>query len=99
MFLILLHYKQPLTENLPKIDACLAAHRAFLDKHYQTGALIMSGPAIPREKGIIISKHKTREEVNIMIQDDPFYKEGLAAYEIIEFNAVKHVPEIARLIQ
>lgn len=95
MFVILIHYTRPLSE----IDAHLAAHRSFLDTHYQNGTLLMSGPANPRNKGVIISNHSSRADVEAMIQQDPFYQAQVADYEIIEFTAVKFAPSLAELIR
>lgn len=91
MFIIVLTYKKP----LDVIDAHLAEHRAFLEKHYQTNALIASGPQTPRKGGIIISHLKDREALEKIIEQDPFKQRELADYQIIEFTPVKYHAEFA----
>jgi uncharacterized protein YciI len=85
MFVVVLTYKKP----LPEVDQHLAAHRAFLDTCYQNDHLIVSGPQNPRTGGVLVSQLKTRPAVELLIQQDPFYKEGIADYQIIQFDPVK----------
>jgi len=53
---------------------------------------------VPRTGGVIIARVKTPEEANALIQEDPFFKEGIADYEVIEFQAVKFHSSIANLV-
>ena len=53
---------------------------------------------MPRTDGVIVARVKTREEVEAIIHEDPFYKEGIADYEVIEFQAVKFHSSIADLV-
>lgn len=85
MFIVLLNYIQP----LPVIEATLSAHRAFLDKYYSAGNFITSGPQTPRTGGVILVKGLTRDELNIVITEDPFYQKKVATYQIIEFTPTK----------
>lgn len=77
---------------MEQIEKHLAAHRAFLDKYYDCGMLICSGPQNPRIGGIIMSKSPNREAVEKMITEDPFYLNKLAEYSIVEFEPVKYAP-------
>jgi uncharacterized protein YciI len=86
MYIIIVKYLSP----IEVIDELLVAHRAFLDKYYETGMLICSGPQNPRTGGIILSKAKNKETIEKMISEDPFFINKAADYEIIEFNPVKH---------
>ena len=51
MFVIELIYKAELTE----IDAHMADHMAFLNKHYAQGHFVVSGRKVPRDGGIIVN--------------------------------------------
>jgi len=51
MFIVNIKYTQP----LPKIDEHLIAHRDFLRRYYATGQLIMSGPKVPRDGGVLVA--------------------------------------------
>lgn len=94
MFVIELVYKVPLTE----IDAHMKAHMAFLNKYYASGHFLVSGRKIPREGGIILATGKSREEIETIIQEDPFCSRGLADFRIIEFRASQSAPDMPKRI-
>ena len=83
MFVIELLYKAPLDE----IDAAMAAHVAFLKKHYASGHFLVSGRKIPRDGGIIIAAGSSREEIEAIVRADPFVTRGLADVRVVEFRA------------
>ena len=86
MFVVLIYFTQPLTVVEPHV----AAHRNFLGEGYQKNYFVASGPRIPRTGGVIISQLKDRAELEKILLDDPYYLEGVAEYEIIEFDPVKY---------
>ena len=90
MFIIELVY----TASLDKIDASMAAHIAFLKKHYATGHFLVSGRKIPRDGGIILAVGKSRQQIEAIIQEDPFYTRGLADVRVIEFRASQRANDI-----
>jgi len=94
MFVIELIYKADLRE----IDAHMGAHVAFLKKYYASGHFLVSGRKIPRDGGIILAVGKSREEIERIIQEDPFQKHGLADFRIIEFRASQRADDIQKRI-
>ena len=94
MFLILLRYKKPLAD----VDRFVVEHRQFLKQHYDAGTLLLSGPREPRDGGIIMAKAGSRQVIEDIIHADPFYREGIADYEIIEFKPVMHAPSLADVV-
>ena len=90
MFVIELTYKADLTQ----IDAHMTAHVAFLKKYYAAGNFLVSGRKIPRDGGIILAVARSREDVEAIIQEDPFYERGLADFRIIEFRASQRADDI-----
>jgi uncharacterized protein YciI len=94
MFVIELTYKAALTE----IDAHMRAHVAFLNKYYASGHFLVSGRKIPRDGGIILAAGKSREEVEAIIQEDPFHAHGLADFRIIEFRASQKADDMPKRI-
>lgn len=91
MFLILLEYREP-----PEVmDQHVAAHRAHLAVQYASGNLLMSGPQVPRNGGVIVANLKTRAEVESMMQADPFISSGVAGFRIVEFVARATHPDLA----
>jgi uncharacterized protein YciI len=88
MFVVLIRYLKP----LPEIEKVTDAHRSFLDRYYQSGHLLASGPQVPRSGGVILAKASGREELVKIFAEDPFVKQGLAEYQFIEFVPVKKAP-------
>lgn len=81
MFIISLTYKC----DLDKVDKFLDEHVIFLNKEYEKGSFIVSGRKVPRNGGIILSNIDKRDELNTIIERDPFYINNIAKYEIVEF--------------
>ena len=94
MFIIELVYEK----SLKAIDAHMGEHMQFLNKHYAAGSFIMSGRKVPRTGGIIIAKCKTKKTLEKIMKQDPFYKQGLATFSIIEFNASQKAENIDELM-
>ncbi len=94
MFVIELTYKAALAE----IDAHMAAHVIFLKKYYASGNFLVSGRKVPRDGGIILAVGKSREQIEAIIQEDPFYQRGLADFRIIQFRASQRADDIQKRI-
>jgi uncharacterized protein YciI len=90
MFVIELTYKATLAE----IDASMAAHVKFLAKYYAAGNFLVSGRKIPREGGIILAVGASKDEIERIIREDPFYTRGLAEFRVIEFRASQRADDI-----
>ena len=95
MFVIELIYKADLAE----IDAHMPAHVAFLKKYYAAGHFLVSGRKIPRDGGIILAVGKSRQQIEAIVQEDPFYAHGLADVRIIEFRASQRADDIQKRIE
>lgn len=85
MFIITLTYEAP----LEKVDAVLADHVAWLEKHYADGTFIASGRRVPRVGGVILAQAKNEEALRAVLAEDPFAKNKLARYDIVQFVASK----------
>lgn len=81
---MIITYKKPIEE----IEAHLAAHRAYLGSFYEKDKLLASGPQIPRTGGIVLGDFAHDEEVKAFVDGDPFTKEGLAEYKVLQFIPV-----------
>ena len=86
MFIIDIHYKKP----LEVVEKHLVEHRAFLEEGYQKNYFVASGPKNPRTGGIIISQLKNREQLEMILKQDPFIIHDIAEYRFIEFEPVKY---------
>lgn len=82
MFIAILTCRKPLEE----VDRFLQAHRDYLAEHYAAGDFIASGPQHPRIGGVIMIKADNRADVDAIISQDPFNLNGIADYQIVEFN-------------
>ena len=92
MFVILLHYLKP----LPEVDRFVAEHRAFLERHYAAGNFLLSGRQEPRTGGVILADAPTREQIEAIVREDPFNREQIARYEIVEFVPSLADPRLAQ---
>ncbi|AZA84996.1 GTP cyclohydrolase [Chryseobacterium lactis] len=86
MFIISLTYKVAL-EN---VEQHLPEHNVFLQKYYDSGKFIASGRKEPRSGGIIIANAQSKNEIEQIISEDPFYTHQIADYEITEFIPSKY---------
>lgn len=83
MFIIELFYKA----DLKQIDVHMGAHMKFVRKYYAAGNFLVSGRKIPRDGGIILAVGQSREAIEAIAKEDPFYTHGLADVRVIEFRA------------
>ncbi|MCD1259438.1 GTP cyclohydrolase [Paenibacillus athensensis] len=88
MFLISLHYKQPLEE----VERHLDAHIAFLERYYASGHFLCSGRKQPRTGGVILMRASGLEEAERIMAEDPFYTHKIAEYQLTEFIPSKCAP-------
>lgn len=95
MFVILLHYLQPLTV----VELHLQAHREYLDRHYLAGHFVASGAQVPRVGGVILARVHSRRELDVILAEDPFYREGVAQYQVIEFQPTKFAPGVQAILE
>jgi uncharacterized protein YciI len=95
VFVIELIYTAPLT----RIDAHMSAHVKFLEKYYAAGNFLVSGRKIPRDGGIILAVGKSRDEIQTIIEEDPFIQKKLADFRIIEFRASQRADDIQERIE
>lgn len=86
MFIISLTYKVPLED----VERYIPEHNAFLEKYYDLGRFIASGRKEPRTGGIILCNAQSKNEVEQLIQEDPFHFHQIANYDITEFLPSKY---------
>jgi uncharacterized protein YciI len=90
MFVVLLNYTKPLED----VDEHMGAHMAFVRKCYTAKVFIVSGRRVPRTGGVILARAPSKEDLVEIMDKDPFVKNGVATYEIIEFKTNQHDPEM-----
>ncbi|WP_335985331.1 YciI family protein [Fusobacterium polymorphum] len=92
MFLISLNYIKPISE----VERILPEHIIFLNKYYNSGNFIFSGRKEPRIGGLILAVAQNLEAMNKIIEEDPFFKNGIAKYEVTEFKTTKNTDDFSK---
>jgi len=95
MFIINLNYIVP----LEKLDAHMTDHVKYLHKYYKQDVFVASGRKVPRTGGIILALAKSKEEIDRIISEDPFYIHKLAEFTVTEFLTSQHHPDLKKLLK
>jgi uncharacterized protein YciI len=85
--LVLIRYRAP----LDVIEANTESHRAYLRELKAAGTLIASGPFAPRTGGALLLRlpdNASPEALDAVRNGDPFFKQGLANYELLQWTPV-----------
>ncbi|GAT89781.1 hypothetical protein CVCC1112_4440 [Paenarthrobacter nicotinovorans] len=82
MFVVSLTYKVP--DEI--VDFHRPGHMAWLKDAFDGGIFLASGRRVPATGGVLLSK-VDRATLDASLADDPFYSNGVADFEIIEFTA------------
>ncbi|MGN6883573.1 YciI family protein, partial [Neisseria sp. P0019.S003] len=85
LFIVSLEY----LKAFAAVETYLSEHIAYLERYYQAGVFVLSGRKQPRTGGVILMKASGREQVEKLIAEDPFHREGVAKYKITEFIPTK----------
>ena len=72
-------------KSIEEIEKNLVEHVKFLDRYYESNKFLVSGRRNPRVGGIILVNSDSLEEISQIVKEDPFHRNDLADYEIIEF--------------
>jgi uncharacterized protein YciI len=75
------------------IRAGYVEHRAWLQKGYDLGLFLCSGPkSDPPVGGYLVARAESRDVLEEMFAQEPFNKSGLGAMTFTEFQPVKRAP-------
>lgn len=85
-FVVEATYAAPIEE----VRAATSRHRAWLQKGYDAGLFLCSGPKDPPTGGYLLARAGSVEALKTMFEDEPFFSEGLATFTFTEFQPVKH---------
>lgn len=95
MFIIDLTY----IVSLEKLDLHMRDHVKYLQKYYKKNVFVASGRKVPRTGGIILALANSKDEVDGIIHEDPFYIHRLAEFEVTEFLTSQHHPDLRSLLK
>jgi uncharacterized protein YciI len=70
-------------------ESLLSEHYAFMDEQYRQGALVASGPRMPRTGGVIVARGVDVAQVERLLSEEPLARAGIAAYDVIPFTATR----------
>ncbi|GAA2396502.1 YciI family protein [Dactylosporangium salmoneum] len=93
MFVITLRYLAPMEQ----IDAVLREHQDWVDAQYDEGVFVASGPLVPRTGGVILAAGLPREQLEARLETDPFRRQELAQYTVMEFAPRRVAAGLERL--
>lgn len=94
MFVIDLNY----IVSLEELDEHMADHVKYLRKYYKKNIFVASGRKVPRTGGIILALAESKEAVERLIKEDPFYKHQLAEFTITEFLTSQYHPDLKEFL-
>ncbi len=83
MFLCVSAYSAPLAE----VDAVSAAHRRFLVTLEARDLVVLAGRQEPPAGGVVVLRGDSLEQVQRLLQDDPYVQRGVATYTVTEFTS------------
>jgi uncharacterized protein YciI len=82
--------------NPDEIDRHLPGHVAYLDAFHARGIFVASGPSVSSEHGgAILAVGVSREELERVIAEDEFVRQGTSSYEIVTINVRRCHPAVA----
>ena len=84
MYVVSLSYRVP--QDI--VDFHNDAHIAWLQKAFDDGVFIAAGRKVPRTGGMLLSR-ADRATLDASIAQDPFYSNGVADFEVVEFHAAR----------
>lgn len=94
MFIVDLKYIVPFEE----LEKHMTDHVKFLRKYYKQNVFVASGRKVPRTGGIILALAESREALDRIISEDPFYIHNLAEFSVTEFLTSQYHPELKNLL-
>lgn len=80
MFIVSLEYIKELSE----VDRHMDAHVIYLQKFYMQKIFLFSGRKVPRTGGVIMANCANRQQLQKIIEQDPFHRAAVARYQITE---------------
>jgi len=69
-------------------------HRAYVKTGFDKGMLLLAGAWSTKTGGMVVGKANSRDEIEEFCANDPFRKQRLADYRIIEFQPIMWQPTL-----
>ena len=78
--------KQPLPLSQEEMKKAIAEHLVFLQRGFDEGWMLLSGPKAQGGGGVILMKAESLESVTEYLSKDPLLTSGTQDYKIVEFK-------------
>lgn len=71
-------------------------HHAFLQRGYDAGHFLFSGPHIPAHGGFLVARAQSREALDALLAEEPFVKANKMRFvRITQFDAAQYQPSLS----
>jgi len=90
-FIVEVIYKVP----FERFGNAVAQHRAYLDKGYERGMILFSGPLVPRLGSVFVARAESAQELVDFFEHDPYKAAGLADFRFVQFDPTRYHPALA----
>ncbi len=77
------------TAPIEQVREAYAHHRAWLQKGYDAGLFLCSGPKNPPTGGYLVARARSAEDLEAMFEEEPLNRRKLAVFTFTEFQPVK----------
>jgi len=95
MYVVTLTYTRPLDE----VEKHRDAHMDWVRHQYENGHFLVSGPRIPREGGVILVRDMPRENLDALLTEDPYQRNGVADYTVVWFKVTNAAADLQQLLE
>ncbi len=86
------------TKSPEELALVFPAHSEFLNSYVKVGKFILTGGLTARPAGMVLANVNSEEELHAMLAEDPFVREQVAEYEVIEFKPSRYHESLASLM-
>jgi len=87
-------FYDPVPVKPEKLEMLIKEHVAYLQRGYDEGWMLFSGPKAHSGGGIILMKADSAETIDEFLENDPFKKNGILEYHVVEFRFHDGQPEV-----
>ena len=85
MYIVLLKF----AANKATAGDHMQGHKDWLQQGFAKGHFLLSGSIVPGAGGAILANGVSKEDLDTIVNQDPFVKEGVVTAEIIEIEPAK----------
>lgn len=87
------------TKPLDEVDVYRPEHHVYIKPLLAEGKLLITGRQNPGVGGVMVAGKISPEEFEKILSDDPFVKNGVAKYQIVDFNPMFYHPSLKFLFE